>query len=236
MKENTREIKVKGYERKTKSGKIIKVEGYTRDIPVVPFSKAQYHFRKQSKKAQHADIKRAAKKTVLPNKIPKSYIKKGGTKQIDVHGIDDPEYVYGYPTVKIKSINQLRRLVKPVQSFGIIDGKSLYERHTKKILDDLKESDVKGLYALPKFEEKKKVKIRKINEYKAKELVNLNMWKWKQVDGKRKRVDDPHVETFDTKVTEGVNIKTGKKMFVFEDKRPFRGIKIPDYKQKKSEK
>jgi hypothetical protein len=151
MPEKKKTVKVKSHYRKTKSGKKIRVKSHRRTIKirVVTVSQAKKAFEKKSLKKQKSDIKRKSKRTYSRDKIPASYIKKGGTSKADVVGIDDSKRLLK----SWKYVETKKKTKKPAAKKKPI---------TKKKSVAKKKAPVKKKTSSPKLTEKEKTQARRL--------------------------------------------------------------------------
>lgn len=197
MKEKV-EIKVKEHKRKLKTGKEINVESHYRHIKMdtISFKQAKEHFKKQPKKSQKRDLSRKSKRVYSEKKgIPATYIKRGGTDKMDVKKIDTPVYINGERGTILKSVSQLRRVLKGKGKHLKPKAKKEFEKNylkeTKPMLDSMKDSDVKGIFI--GYDEKVEGqsypfetyrKIRKVKGFKGEEFTGIG-YKFEKKKGEK---------------------------------------------------
>jgi len=156
----------------------------------ISYEKAKEHFKKLPKKTQQRDMSRKSKKPYEKYNIPASYIKKGGHRKGDVKNLDTPQYTYGRRGTRLKSVYQLRRILKRKArdyKHPTTRNKRLkeYEKETKPMLDKLKDSDINGLFI--SYGDKKAdgygektTRVRKIKGFRGEEFRGLG-FKFKKV-------------------------------------------------------
>lgn len=191
----------------------------------VSYQKAKEHFKKLPKKVQQRDMARKSKKPYEKHKIPASYVKKGGHRRGDVKDLDTPTYTYGRRGVRLKSVYQLRRILKgKVKNCKSVKSKKnfikKYEKETKPLLDKLKDSDVKGLFVSYGDKEKnsysdKKPRVRKIKGFKGEEFTGLryNYRHTHMKDGsvRSKKLDTVKIDKRKVYAVEGIERRKKKK-------------------------
>ena len=188
----------------------------------ISYEKAKEHFKKLPKKTQQRDMSRKSKKPYEKYNIPASYIKKGGHRKGDVKNLDTPQYTYGRRGTRLKSVYQLRRILKRKArdyKHPTTRNKRLkeYEKETKPMLDKLKDSDINGLFI--SYGDKKAdgygektTRVRKIKGFRGEEFRGLG-FKFKKVKGKKYPVktNEPKIYTNKVQAVEGVEREKKRK-------------------------